>query len=237
VNSADGRPPFNDDIVRRPGRAASERGKLRHFQHDGQITRIRQAPKSKIFRFTGILIYGIQLAIPRPSEGRFAVVTKRWAWDAMDAVASGGRRDPGKVETGFPIRITPSKTTGRKRRSGRRNRVVLAPRPWRYVGGHISLTTGARKAASPGRARISRKTIARGRPGCLGCTCQNRVHSFATFAHGAAGAVGARLSLRPLSERGTRNCKTPGKTRPRECLSTSGLWSTPLRYNSVTAKN
>jgi hypothetical protein len=25
----------------------------------------------------------------------------------MDAVASGGRRDPGKVETGFPIRITP----------------------------------------------------------------------------------------------------------------------------------
>jgi hypothetical protein len=25
----------------------------------------------------------------------------------MDAVASAGRRDPGKVETGFPIRITP----------------------------------------------------------------------------------------------------------------------------------
>src|SRR4029434_2183436 len=48
----------------------------------------------------------------------------------------------------------------------------------------------------------SRKTIARGKPGCLGCTCQNRVHSFATFAHGAAGAVGARLSLRPLFEEG-----------------------------------
>jgi hypothetical protein len=26
---------------------------------------------------------------PGPSEGRFAVVTKRWAWDAMDAAASG----------------------------------------------------------------------------------------------------------------------------------------------------
>ena len=39
-------------------------------------------------------------------------------------------------------------------------------------------TTGARKAASPGRARISRQTIARGKPGCLGCTCQSRVRSF-----------------------------------------------------------
>src|SRR5215470_8083151 len=37
--------------------------------------------------------------------------------------------------------------------------------------------TGARKAASPRRARISRKAIARGRPGCLGCTCQIRVLS------------------------------------------------------------
>ena len=34
-------------------------------------------------------------------------------------------------------------------------------------------TTGARKAASPGRARINRKTIARGKPGCLGCTCSS----------------------------------------------------------------
>jgi hypothetical protein len=25
-----------------------------------------------------------------PHEGRFAIVTERWAWDAMDAVASGG---------------------------------------------------------------------------------------------------------------------------------------------------
>jgi hypothetical protein len=61
--------------------------------------------------------------------------------------------------------------------------------------------TGARKAASPGRARISRKAIARGKPGCLGCTCSStRVLSFTTFAHGTAGAVGARLSLRPLSK-------------------------------------
>src|SRR6185436_6812948 len=89
----------------------------------------------------------------------------------------------------------------------------------------VALTTGARKAASPGRARISRKTIARGKPGCLGCTCQIRVLSLATFAHGAAGAVGARLSLRPFFGRGQRMCKTRAKSRrgnasayPHRCL-------------------
>ena len=30
---------------------------------------------------------------------------------------------------------------------------------------------GGKKRRSPGRARISRKTIARGKPGCPGCTC------------------------------------------------------------------
>jgi hypothetical protein len=32
---------------------------------------------------------------------------------------------------------------------------------------------GDNKRRSPGRARISCKAIARGKPGCLGCTCQN----------------------------------------------------------------
>src|SRR4030095_14969804 len=62
------------------------------------------------------------------------------------------------------------------------------------------------------RARISRQTIARGKPGCLGCTCLIRVLSFTTSAHGAAGAVGARLSLRPLPNRGTTKLQTSGKS-------------------------
>src|SRR4029434_7579078 len=68
--------------------------------------------------------------------------------------------------------------------------------PGATSAGVVLPATGARKAAAPGRARISRKAIARGKPGCLGCTFQNRVLSFATLAHGAAGAVGARHSLR-----------------------------------------
>src|SRR5206468_7879418 len=83
---------------------------------------------------------------------------------------------------------------------------------WRRDPGATSAeflpATGARKAASPGRSRISRKTIARGKPGCLGCTCSlTRVLSFTTFAHGTAGAVSARLSLRPLIKRGPTRCK------------------------------
>jgi len=37
-----------------------------------------------------------------------------------------------------------------------------------------------------------------------------------TNAHGPAGAVGARLSLRPLFERGTMNCKTQANFKPWE---------------------
>ena len=104
--------------------------------------------------------------------------------------------------------------TGRKRCRGRRSRVVLAPRPWRYAGAKYAPATGARKAASPGRARISRKTIARGKPGCPGCTCSStRVLSFTTFAHGTAGAVGARLSLRPLRSGGTTRSRLRRKSR------------------------
>jgi hypothetical protein len=80
----------------------------------------------------------------------------------MDAVASG---DASPDENAYSVR---------------RSRVVLAPRPWRYASGSFPPATGARKAASPGRARISRKTVARGKPGCLGCTCLTRVHSFAS---------------------------------------------------------
>ena len=62
-------------------------------------------------------------------------------------------------------------STGRNRGSVRRNRVVLAPRPWRYLGGKCAADNEGKKGRSPGRVRISRKTIARGKPGCPGCTC------------------------------------------------------------------
>src|SRR5215475_7661506 len=88
---------------------------------------------------------------------------------------------------------------------------------------------GDNKGRSPGRARISRKTIARGKPGCLGCTCQSRVRSFSTIAHGAAGAVGARLSLCPLPSGGTNEIVNPGENLPREQLLSSRRKPGPIR--------
>src|SRR5262249_7696179 len=123
-------------------------------------------------------------------EGRFAIVTIRWAWDAVGRC--GVRR--------FTCRT--------KRRGGRRSRVVLAPRPWRLSPPACAgVATVTIKAAHRGEPEVSRKTIARGKPGCLGCTCQIRVHSHFSSAHGDAGASGARLSLRPLFQEGQRNGK------------------------------
>jgi len=41
---------------------------------------------------------------------------------------------------------------GRKRCSGRRNRVVLAPRPWRYAGGKYPADNGGKKGRFPGES-------------------------------------------------------------------------------------
>ena len=95
--------------------------------------------------------------------------------------------------------------------------MVLAPRPWRQVTWvKARVATVAKEAVHRGEHEGNRKTIARGKPGCLGCTCQIRVHSFSTSAHGDADAVGARLSLRPLTSEGAKKVQNPGENLPRE---------------------
>jgi hypothetical protein len=99
-------------------------------------------------------------------------------------------------------------------RSGRRNRVVLAPRPWRYLREVSSRTTGARKAASPGRARISRKTIAGESRDVSAVPVKSVCILSLLSAHGDAGAVSVRLSLRPLRFRGPTNWQSSGEIAP-----------------------
>src|SRR5882724_1680538 len=108
-------------MLQAPHRAASP------CAEDSVSQKSCQAPKSKIFRFTGILIYVITPAVPRPPEGRFAIVTARRAQDAMDAAISGAAACFRKGHGG-------RRTKGRR---GRRNRVVLAPRPWRQAGREV----------------------------------------------------------------------------------------------------
>ena len=133
---------------------------------------------------------------PRHREGRFAIVTEQWR----------GLRWTLRRQVIFH-RTKTLAAYGEVVWSWRRDPGVY---PLRLCGDG----NGDNKGRSPGRARISRKTIARGKPGCLGCTCQTRVHSFSTSAHGDAGAVGARLSLRPLFKRGTTRLQDSGEFMP-----------------------
>ena len=105
---------------------------------------------------------------------------------------------------------------GRNARSVRRSRVVLAPRPWRLFCGRYPAENGDNKRRSPGRARISRQTIAWGKPGCLGCTCLIRVR-FLFSLHTVLRAQSAPGFPCALCQReGHRNCKNPGENKPRE---------------------
>src|SRR5262249_61192881 len=75
--------------------------------------------------------------------------------------------------------------------------MVLAPRRWRQVGDDASYhgDDGGKRARSPGRLRISRKTIAQGRPVDPPVPV---VLPRAFFARGPWVHVGTRPSLRPL---------------------------------------
>jgi hypothetical protein len=72
---------------------------------------------------------------------------------------------------------------------------------------------GDNKGRSPGRARISRKAVARGKPGCFGCTCQIRVRCFAVFAHGGLRAQSAPGFPCALFEGRANELASPGRKR------------------------
>src|SRR5262249_48057737 len=95
-------------------------------------------------------ISGSNLPSPRHHEGRLRDRHGTLARVAMDAVASGGSMIPEKWKPVFRRGSCSSKATGRNVRSVRRSRVVLAPRPWRYVGGSLPTDNGGKKGRFPG---------------------------------------------------------------------------------------
>src|SRR4051812_7198949 len=127
------------------------------------------------------------------------IVTFSLEQDAMDAAASGG-----------PVACR----TKRWRRSAKScgpGAATLALR-WR----RLSRRSRGQERPLPGESTYKPPNIARGKPGCLGCTCQIRVRSCLPIAHGAAGAVGARLSLRLSSKERSNALQKPGHITPRE---------------------
>jgi hypothetical protein len=117
-----------------------------------------------------------------PIEGRIAIVTARWIRNAMDAVASGGLRLVGRN-----VLQRTAKSCGPGAATLASSRVV-SPTP----------ATVARKAAHRGEHEAAVKTIARGKPVRLAEPVVTMLVCFFQSANEAAGAVCARLSLRPL---------------------------------------
>jgi hypothetical protein len=168
------------------------------FSTTGKSLHFASSPKIKNISLYRNSDLRYQSRRPAPTEGRFAIVTIRRAQDAMAAVASGDLH-----RTRRPQRTAKSCGPGAATLALRRREVSRRQR-------------GARKAASPGRARISRKTIARGKSGCLGCTCQNRVQSFAFFRTRRCGRSQRPAFPAPSSRRGPTRCTTRAKIGPRE---------------------
>jgi len=87
-----------------------------------------------------------------PAEGRFAIVTTRWARDAMDAVASGGF-----IPAGRKRRQRTAKSCGP-------GAATLASR-WRS----FPPANGGKKGRFPGEStKETVKTVARGKPVRIG---------------------------------------------------------------------
>ena len=121
------------------------------------------SPEIKIFCFTVIPIYGMNPPSQCRHEGRSRESSRK------RGAGCDGRCGVRRVS--FRRTKTPQRTA----KSCGSGAATLASSGWSGP-----LRDGGKKGRSPGRARISRKAVARGRPGCLGCTCQTRVRFFTT---------------------------------------------------------
>src|ERR1700730_1753761 len=112
------------------------------------------------------------------------------------------------------MRWTQAALLTRARTCGRRSRVVLTPRRWRQVSWEVfPRSDGGKRARSPGRHEISRKTIAQGRSDCFGEPVVTTLVCLFHFACEAAGAASTRLSLRPLLFEGQFSWQSSGAIR------------------------
>jgi hypothetical protein len=111
-------------------------------------------------------------------------------------------------------------------RCGRRSRVVLAPLGWCQAcdgAFRIARATVTKRSWTPGRARISRKPLAQGRPDRFRRTCGDLLVCFFHFAREAAGAIERPAFPAPSIFRGTLVCKPRAHFTPRECEAVSGI--------------
>jgi len=165
------------------------------IQHDGQIMEIVSSPQSKKYFALPEFRFTVSITPSRAHGGTFR--------DRHDTQGAG-------CDGRCSVRcLHRTKTPQRTEKSCGPGAATLA-----LPAGACSRTTGARKAASPGRARISRKTIARGKPGCLGCTCSlTRVLSCLYSRTRDCGRSQRPAFPAPSFKEGQRDRKNPGNSR------------------------
>src|ERR1700751_5680359 len=136
---------------------------------------------------------------PRHHEGTLRGRHGTLAGVAMDAVASGGL-------------ARQTRTLQRTAKSCGPGAATLASiRPAR-----AGTATVATKAVHRGEHEVSRKAIARGKPGCLGCTCQTRVQSLLPNRTRRCGRSRRPAFPAPSIQGGSNELAQPGKFNPRE---------------------
>jgi hypothetical protein len=144
---------------------------------------------------------GKSVALIRPARalmrGRNAIVTERWRglrWTLWRQVLSPDETSAAYGEVVWSWRRDPGAT----------------------LAGSTRADNGGKKGRSPGRARISRKTIARGKPGCLGRTLSNPCAFFHYFCTWGCGCR-RRLAFPAPSVRERDNeMHNPGRIESRE---------------------
>jgi hypothetical protein len=117
-----------------------------------------ESPLQKYFASPVGQIISTNSRHPVPLQGRIAIVTDA-GWDAVDAAASGVKRDAGRVRLRIRERSNGALTNDVA--SVRRSRVVLTPRRWRQVRGCYVGPTGLRRNVSP-RTTVANKPGHRG---------------------------------------------------------------------------
>jgi hypothetical protein len=173
----------------------------------GQISELPvQPPLQKYFASPHTQIRFRTAAVPA-HRGAFRDRHKRWAGDAVDAAASAqlGLRPEKRRRT---MLVRTAKSCGP-------DTPTLVSSWW------ATADDGGKQARSPGSAKETVKTTARGMPGVSGVTVVTNARVYYT-PRAAAGALGARHSLRPLNERAEVDGKPRAfqAARSRSCVST-----------------
>src|SRR5258705_6090441 len=134
-------------------------------------------------------------SLSRPTEGRFANVTNAGR-DAVDAAASGERMRAGRM-----MLMRTAKSCGSD-----------APMLASSLREEVQMTV-SNKPGHRGEREVSRKTIVRGMPGLLRCTCGDYTRVLTTHCTRGCGCIGHPAFPAPSVFRAKRFCKTSGDQR------------------------